>query len=380
MSSASLPSSTLTNDGDLGSEILVASWTLTCVSALFLFTRVFAKLWTHRGLWVDDYILILAWLAVLAPAIMSTVAVEEGFGKHIYNVSPEKVSPLLILINSIVTVLILASALSKTSFVLTILRLVTGWMRWSAWFVLVTTNIFFGVNILLVWLIFNPNPPASGPTQLPSPGFDYSGLSSIDHFPAYSAAMDFALVGMAWIVVSRLQMRKRREKFGVGLAMSMGIIAGATSIVKAVIFPTLSNGDVTFTSASLHIWSMVEPSITIIATSIPLLRVIFTHVRHLATQSGSAHYGSGNADYRRSIAASANRRRKGSGSISTVTVSNSGGSNRTPYVDSSKDSDEIVMLESLHEVPLVEMEPRQTPEVEDVEEGANPTGRSFYLV
>ncbi|KAJ4423746.1 hypothetical protein N0V82_001633 [Gnomoniopsis sp. IMI 355080] len=197
--------------------------------------------------------------------------------------------------------------------------------------------------------------------------------------------MDFALVGMAWIVVSRLQMRSRREKFGVGLAMSMGIIAGATSIVKAVIFPTLSEGDITFTSASLHIWSMVEPSVTIIATSIPLLRVIFTQVRRMTTQNVSTQNGGtqvGNGAYRRSMAASAKRGRKGSGSLSLVTVNTSSGPKGMPYVDSSNDSDEVLMLESLpHVVPVeAETEHHQHAEEEDVTEGSKPAGQTFYVV
>lgn len=196
--------------------------------------------------------------------------------------------------------------------------------------------------------------------------------------PAYSAMMDFALVGMAWIVVSRLQMRKRREKFGVGLAMSMGIVAGVTSIVKAVIFPTLSNGDVTFTSASLHIWSMVEPSVTIIATSIPMLRVLFTHVKHLATQNSSARVGHGTADS--AAIGGSTQKRKGCASMSFVTVTNSGAPKKVTYLDSSNDSDEILMLESPHAVPMKELERNQTPEAEDVGDGDKPEGTSFYVV
>lgn len=97
--------------------------------------------------------------------------------------------------------------------------------------------------------------------------------------------MDFALVGMAWFIVSRLHMRSTREKVGVGIALSMGMIAGAASIVKADIFPTLMNGDISYTSASLHIWSIAEPSITIVAASSPLIRVLFAHVAALTTRS-----------------------------------------------------------------------------------------------
>lgn len=95
---------------------------------------------------------------MLAPAITSTIAVNEGLGKHVYNVPVENAPRLSYLINTTVTVLILASALSKTSFVITVMRLVSGYMRWAAWFILVTTNVFFAINIVLLWESFDPNP------------------------------------------------------------------------------------------------------------------------------------------------------------------------------------------------------------------------------
>lgn len=57
------PFKTLNND-DLGQDIIIASWVLTVSAALFLFTRVGAKLWTRRGLWADDYVLIIAWVRI----------------------------------------------------------------------------------------------------------------------------------------------------------------------------------------------------------------------------------------------------------------------------------------------------------------------------
>lgn len=91
----------------------------------------------------------------------STVAVSKGLGKHVFNVPSENVEFLSILINVSVSVLILASALSKTSFVMTVLRLVSGYLRWAAWFILVSTNVLLGINIILLWVSFEPNRPTA---------------------------------------------------------------------------------------------------------------------------------------------------------------------------------------------------------------------------
>lgn len=57
-----LPEGSLTSNDDLGPHIIAASWGLTSLAAVFVFTRIFAKLWTRRGLWFDDYVLIIAWV------------------------------------------------------------------------------------------------------------------------------------------------------------------------------------------------------------------------------------------------------------------------------------------------------------------------------
>lgn len=67
MSTTGLFAGTPVNNDDLGPEIIIASWALTTVSGIFLFMRIFAKIWTRRGLWLDDYILIVAWVRTTYP-------------------------------------------------------------------------------------------------------------------------------------------------------------------------------------------------------------------------------------------------------------------------------------------------------------------------
>jgi hypothetical protein len=60
---------------------------------------------------------------------------------------------------------------------------------------------------------------------------------------AYSAAMDIILALLAWKVVLPLNMRKK-EKIGVLVAMSMGLVAAATAIIKIVQIPSMKSGDI----------------------------------------------------------------------------------------------------------------------------------------
>lgn len=199
--------------------------------------------------------------------------------------------------------------------------------------------------------------------------------------------MDFALVAISWSVVSKLQMRSTREKVGLGVALSMGVVAGATSIVKAAILPTLAEGDITYTSASLHIWSIAEPSVTIMAASIPLLRVLFSHVRKMRTSANNTNTGSfatttttttTRPGYGRSRSLGGSVKHATVGSIpvlaAKVVSSGGGGSSRPPYEyemygvpEEVETSDKSVMLDNLQEIART-MSTEERPD-RDVERG-----------
>lgn len=51
--------------------------------------------------------------------------------------------------------------------------------------------------------------------------------------PVYSAACDFILALLPWKMIFNLQM-KRSERISVAIALSMGVLAGVTGIMKAV--------------------------------------------------------------------------------------------------------------------------------------------------
>ena len=56
--------------------------------------------------------------------------------------------------------------------------------------------------------------------------------------------MDIILAMLPWKIIWSLPM-KRSEKAGLALAMSVGVLAGATAFVKSAKLPNLGAGDVT---------------------------------------------------------------------------------------------------------------------------------------
>ncbi|KAK5651492.1 hypothetical protein OQA88_11946 [Cercophora sp. LCS_1] len=105
---------------------------------------------------------------------------------------------------------------------------------------------------------------------------------------AYSAACDFVLAMLPWPIIWNLQMKKK-EKLGVGIAMSMGVLAGIMATIKTAHLDKLSTND-SYDAAHLTIFDTAEISVTIMAASIPAMRLLFrdlqSSTRNYYSQSG----------------------------------------------------------------------------------------------
>jgi len=117
-----------------------------------------------------------------------TLSVSKGLGKHVYMVSPENFGTLGLVGNLTGTFSILAATWSKTSFALTLLRLMQGRMRILLWFIIATVNIFMSLNAIFMWVRCTPvqktwNPYAYGtcwdPWVYPNYGMFAAGRSSL---------------------------------------------------------------------------------------------------------------------------------------------------------------------------------------------------------
>ncbi|KAK3681769.1 hypothetical protein B0T22DRAFT_445374 [Podospora appendiculata] len=212
------------DNDDQGQRILVTIWILTGLSGLFLLVRLFCKLMTKRLLWWDDHVLALSWIMLLTSVILVTISVSQGLGKHVSAVPVENLASMGLIGNLTGTFSILAAVWSKTSFALTLLRLMQSRrMKTLLWAIVASVNVAMGLNALFMWIrcapaakTWNPHVPGTcwAPEVYPRFGMFAAG---------YSAAMDFVLALLPWTVIWKLQM-KRKEKFGIAIAMSMGFL------------------------------------------------------------------------------------------------------------------------------------------------------------
>ncbi|CBF81448.1 hypothetical protein AN5664.2 [Aspergillus nidulans FGSC A4] len=258
-------------------------WLMTGMAMLFLGLRLCVRLHLKRIFGWDDVIAAVAVACLIGYAAVCHAAADIGLGRHIQYVSMEPQNLIGVARYSSIsqTLAILACALGKTSFAVTLLRIVIQkWMNWLLWFIIITMNI---ANLLAALFVFvKCKDPRSNwdPSIVSKCWPDYVFTNYSLFVGAYSGLQDFLLALLPWTIVWNLQMKKK-EKMGVAFAMSLGILssAGTAAIVKTAYLVKLSaRADFTWEIVPLLNWAAVEDSLTIIASSIPTLRPLLTKI------------------------------------------------------------------------------------------------------
>ncbi|KAK1767458.1 hypothetical protein QBC33DRAFT_423912, partial [Phialemonium atrogriseum] len=270
---ASSDSSAQLSHNNYGPQINVTIWFLAALSSLFLALRIYCKALRKRGLWWDDHVLIASWLALVAQCAFVSVTIPLGLGRPIWDFNSDNLEDFLLFSNLAGTAAILAAAWSKTSFAITVLRISDGWIKRFVWFIIVSVNVALGLSIAFTWGQCTPfekvwKPLIPGTCWFKTPVIRYNIFTA-----AYSGAMDMVLAIIPWRIIWSLTINKK-EKFGVLFAMSMGVFAGVTSMVKITSLPGIASTDFTDSNTQIVILAAAESAITIIAASIPVLRTL----------------------------------------------------------------------------------------------------------
>jgi hypothetical protein len=225
---------------DNGPVIAGVTWMLTVLSGGFLAVRFYAKISRKQGLWWDDHILTISWVSqllttirtcltlcvqilLLAQAVITQAGQQLGFGKRTGDIPVKYLTTVAVGMSVAASISCFASTLSKISFGVTLLRLTTGYLRWFVWFCIVTLFLIMLPSALATWVQCHPmekawNDAIPGSCWDPSRSINYGIFNA-----AWCAAADFALALLPWYLIWGLQL-KLREKIGVGIAMSMGVL------------------------------------------------------------------------------------------------------------------------------------------------------------
>ncbi|CRK38356.1 hypothetical protein BN1708_007745 [Verticillium longisporum] len=266
-------------EDDRRTRLLAACWSLAAAAVILLSLRLYCKVWRGRGLWWDDHLLIASWISLAISCSVLSYICSIGFGTRRATISDENLKIISLSTIMVAAFGIMATTFSKTSFAITLYRISTNqWMKYLLIFIIVTIN----VSMNLVWIFgLVKCTPFAKVIDGSHPGkcWDRQKLLKFQLYAAYySAILDFMLALLPWQIIMGMSMR-RRERLGVAVAMSLGAIAGITAIVKAVLVVNMTSTDFTYDRVDLTIWTLVEPAASIMAVSIPVLRMLYHELK-----------------------------------------------------------------------------------------------------
>ncbi len=159
-----------------------------------------------------------------------------------------------------ITFIVCSLAWSKTSWAMTLLRVSSGKLKVFIWFAIVSTNVLFACAAVIGWVSCTPiekawHPMVEGRCLSPQVVIvldivvsSKHNLSETDQRHelnpnlAFSGIMDLALAIVPWSILRALDMQPA-EKFGVAIAMSMGVFAAIAAFIKASDLPELAGPD-----------------------------------------------------------------------------------------------------------------------------------------
>ncbi|KAK4144968.1 putative integral membrane protein [Dichotomopilus funicola] len=259
-----------------GVTMLSVLWSLLTLSAAFVGLRIYSKLKRNRMLWWDDYVIICSWIFLLISCSCTTYNTRLGFGRPAAQVPFDNYLRTGITSNLSGSTSVAAVAWSKTSFGLTLLRLVNDRRILRALLIgmLIVVIVTHHCSVMFFWFSCDPpektwDPRVEGTCWSPSKFVTYSICVA-----ACSAVCDFTLALVPWVVLLRFNMYNG-EKIGVAIAMSMGVFTGIACIIKITTFSVFFSDDFSRDCLGLIVWSFMEPSVTIMAASIPFMRHLF---------------------------------------------------------------------------------------------------------
>ncbi|KAL2106172.1 hypothetical protein VUR80DRAFT_7105 [Thermomyces stellatus] len=267
---------------DKGPSILIVCWLVTALSTLFVFARVYVRGWMQRNLQQDDWWIIIAMVCGYVSTSLSTLAVASGNGKHWALLTVEQQQGAILWTTAAFCPGVMSFGLPKmaVAYLLTKLLNPSKWHKYFLWWLGIwcQLTLFATVGVLI-----GRCTPARSQWDFSVKGecFDSSILVAYCIYAgAFSAFVDFYFAVYPTVVLFNLQL-SLKKKFALSVALGIGSISGIVAVYKTTRIPSLGSPDFSYDTSDLVVWTVIEGSTIIIASSIPILQPLLEKIlRH----------------------------------------------------------------------------------------------------
>ncbi|KAJ6020098.1 hypothetical protein N7499_003390 [Penicillium canescens] len=250
-------STTADDNKNAGTGVLATAWAFTAAAIVVMALRVVAKI-KIANFNVDDVVMIIALVFLIASAACVTVAVQVSLARNSTITQEQEVQRIQWYLAA-PSACIISCATGRIAFIMYLRRLVPLQSK--------TRTVF--------WLLLGLQPPVNIVPIL---------LMYLQCKGAFNAATDLYLATFPIYSFWSLQLRLR-IKIVLLCLLSMGLFAMIACIIKAVELRSTSEiGYPTVVQANLVHWAYIEAGLVVICSSVPCLRPLFvTMVENLGS-------------------------------------------------------------------------------------------------
>ncbi|KAJ5747020.1 uncharacterized protein N7511_008716 [Penicillium nucicola] len=281
--------------GGLGPMTNAVLWVQVVVFAIFVGLRLYTRKFILNAVGADDYLAVVSLILQIVYTVFVTVASTYGLGQKLAAVGDPDVYFTAVkyeLFSQVAGLMVIG--VGKGAVGVFLLRIVRNHIQ--IWFIRVCLAITAFITLFASVTVIVRCTPVERSWNPTVPGTCWLDFSKVGYtVGSWFVAADFSFAILPWFVVWDLNM-KQKEKITVALGLSLGIFAGVCGIVRTVALSGLNASEYIYDTVPMLIWSATESTVTIMCSTIPVLRPLYIRVRY--GKDGKDSSNRGNSSYK----------------------------------------------------------------------------------
>jgi len=257
-------------------------WAQVFLGTVLVALRMYTRQYIVRNIGWDDVLMLVNLATFIGYVGCVSVGITYGVGKQTADIVRLDLNYSKSIMWEAIGqgICIMGIAASKGSVALFLLRIVIK--RWHIailWFCIASTTVLCIITTTLLYTQCVPS--AFLWDQTIEGGYCWLNFTEVGlTMGAWSAAMDLVLALLPWHIIMGLNM-KRKDKITIASGLSLGIFAGACSVVRTIELRSMSSMEnYVYDTASMLLWSSTEVFLTIVCACVPVLRPLYVRIKY----------------------------------------------------------------------------------------------------
>ncbi|KIL85316.1 hypothetical protein FAVG1_11271 [Fusarium avenaceum] len=265
--------------GGLGPMLNIVLWIQVIIFAVFVGLRLYTRSQILHSVGADDYLVLIALVFQIIYSAFVTAGTKYGIGRKFDDIAdPDAYFKAVELEVYSQVAGIMVIGLGKCAVGIFLLRIVRNKFQKGFIWAFLAGTVFITLFASVVVVV--QCDPVASTWDKRIPGKCWIDFSKVGlTVGSWFVVADFCFAILPWFVIWELNM-KRKEKITVACGLSLGVFAGVCGIVRTVALDGLNASEYIYDTVDMLLWSATESTVTIMCSSIPVLRPLYVRFRY----------------------------------------------------------------------------------------------------